>query len=92
MTPEELQLAKTRELAAAYKTAFGGDAGQLVLADLKKLTNFNRSHFFGPLDETGMNNLIYDEARRSLVLGIIARVEADMEVKPAETAITEEKV
>lgn len=79
---------KQKQLIMAYKTAFSTDAGKMVLDDLKKKGNLNRSHFVpSATGEINTNLLIYDEARRALVLGILAKVDYVID-KPVRTAIT----
>lgn len=77
-----------KKLISDYKATFSTDSGRNVLSHLKKMTNFGRSHFSsGPIDA---NALIYDEARRGLVLRIIQYIEANLEAAPQTTAKTQE--
>jgi len=79
---------KERQRCIAYKACFGTDAGRDVLAHLKLTAHVNAPHFDRrpPIDT---NLLIYDEARRALVLGIIGRVEKNLDAPAQTTAITE---
>lgn len=70
----------------SYKRCFATDDGKYVLEDLKKMTHFYRAHFpsGAAIDE---KLLLYDEARRALVLGIIQKVEREFtEDSQQETA------
>ena len=72
-----MKINKERQaLIGAYKRCFAGEDGQVVLNHLKKLANVTRAHFVpgAVIDE---RDLIYKEARRALVLGIISAVERD---------------
>ncbi len=72
MTPE------TRKLYEAYQVVFTSPAGKLVLADLKKISGVDNAFFPSviPLGQTiDTNRLIFCEARRGLVLGIVDKIE-----------------
>jgi len=64
-------------LVCTYKRLFGTDDGLTVLEDLKKKTTISRSSI---LDKTNMNvnQILYDEAQRTLVLYIDRMVNIDL--------------
>jgi len=64
-------------LVCTYKRLFGTDDGLTVLEDLKKKTTLNRSSI---LDKANMNvnQILYDEAQRTLVLYICKMVNMDL--------------
>jgi hypothetical protein len=85
-------MALTREqykLAEAYKMVFAGEDGQLVLADLRRLGNIDRPHLTSG-DAIDPNLLIFYEAQRTLVLGIIHKIEMNLDGPKEETATSEE--
>ena len=88
MSLQETREAERKALVSAYQRTFATEDGLKVIADLKKIVHYSRSHFTGGPIESNM--LIFDEARRGLVLGIIAKIEADLEIPKPQTAITEE--
>jgi hypothetical protein len=89
MTREDEQReADWKMLLSAYRATFGTADGIRVLNHLKKATNFHRAHFGGKID---VNSLIAEEARRGLVLEIIANVEANPDTPEPETAITQKE-
>ena len=84
-----MKISKERQaLIGAYKRCFAGDDGQIVLNHLKSKANMNKAHFVSGI---GIDEklLIYSEARRSLVLGIISLVEREYTEDPEqELALT----
>jgi hypothetical protein len=67
---------KHKALLIDYKMAFASEHGKRVLANLREVANVDRPHFYpGPIDTTA---LVIAEARRGLVLEILAKVNADI--------------
>lgn len=78
-----------RDLIVAYKATFGSDTGKAVLADLRNKTCMDRSAIV-PGQPIDMNQVLYAEAQRAMVLYIIKKVEADLGPNTPETAKKEE--
>jgi hypothetical protein len=66
------------ELAAAHQRLWNTVDGQLILYDLKKKSNYFKSSIF---DKTNINpnQVIYDEAQRSVILYIEKMMNIDLE-------------
>lgn len=78
-----------KTITQAYHDVFHTEAGRKVLAHLEDITNVHRSHFIGG-KEIDKDTLVYDESRRSLVLGIRYRSEKCIsDPQEQSTAITE---
>ena len=78
-----------KHLIQCYKTCFATEPGKAVLADLRKIGGLDGTRLL-PGHPFDVNQLIYDEARRGLVLGILNRIAFDLEAPDQTTAITQE--
>lgn len=63
-------------LIGAYKRCFAGEDGQAVLNHLRKLANVDRAHILPGVD-IDEKRLLYNEARRALVLSIMSAIDRE---------------
>ena len=76
---------KFRALVLAYKAVFGTEIGKLVLDDLCDAGHMTKAHLRpgAPIDK---DLLLFNEARRMLVLDIHKMIDTNLEdVKPTQT-------
>jgi hypothetical protein len=80
-----------RALVMDYKVTFSGEHGQRVLDHLCRLSTINRPSLgVVPGQPLDVNRLIYDEAQRSVVLSILAKVRVVLtEDDKPEVAVTQ---
>ena len=74
-----------RTLVLAYKATFATETGQIVLGDLRNAGNMAKGHLRAgaPIDK---DLLLFNEARRMLVLDIEKLIQTNLEdVKPTQT-------
>ena len=84
MTDEETKMVA---ITRAYKRIFATDDGQLVLDDLKRKTNYDRSSL--PADRSmpiDLNRILVDEAQWQVVHHIVRQVAKDLDnERPKQT-------
>jgi len=64
-------------IIAAYQRLFNTEDGKIVLEDLKKKSTYNRSAVLDKLN-INPNQILYDEAQRSMVLYIERNINIDL--------------
>jgi len=82
MTPEQ------KAKCIAFRMTFGSESGKIVLAELKRVSGYGEQLVRSTSIDKDL--LLYRAARVDLVQDIIDGIEADLDEKPPETAITKE--
>ena len=75
-----------RQLVFAYKDCFGTESGKKVIADLKRVFNFELSII--PKDNNGMTDIyevLRNEGKRSVILHILKVLNKDLDEKEKVT-------